>query len=459
MTPAAANPVPMFTATAVAEPEKALDSLEQPIGSAAAAPAPEPWRVLIVDDDADVHLATELAMRDLPVEGRPLAFLHARSAREALEVVAADDAIAVVLLDVVMETPDAGLRLVRRIRQELGRRSLRIVLRTGQPGYAPEIETLRDYDINDYRTKAELTRVRLFSSLTTAVRAYAQLEDLTRQRDELGRLNAELERARAAERAETARRAAAEAALQAARESVEHCVAQRTQELSQAVAELDHFNRMVSHDLSGPLHGLASMAGLIQDELQRGDPAQKVQRWLQLMEQQTRLLAGLVGDLLTLSRVSQGRLARAPVPLAEVVGHALQSLALQVEATRLAAVEVGELPVLAVDAALMRQVFVNLLSNALKFARDAKPPRIQVSATHEGGEWVFAVRDNGVGFDARRASELFRPFSRLHAEGFEGTGVGLTIVQRVVERHGGRIWADSPAGDGAVFRFALPAAD
>ena len=144
MTPVAANPVPMFTATAVAEPEKSLNSLEQPVGAAAPAPAPEPWRVLIVDDDADVHLATELAMRDLPVEGRPLAFLHARSAREALEVIAADEAIAVVLLDVVMETPDAGLRLVRRIRQELGRRSLRIVLRTGQPGYAPEIETLRD---------------------------------------------------------------------------------------------------------------------------------------------------------------------------------------------------------------------------------------------------------------------------------------------------------------------------
>ncbi len=446
----------MVSAAAVAEPDAPPHLREEGAGNASPPEPIQPWRVLIVDDDADVHLATELAMRDLLVEGRPLVFLHAHSAREALEVIATDEAIAVVLLDVVMETPDAGLRLVRRIRQELGRLNLRIVLRTGQPGYAPEIETLRDYDINDYRTKAELTRVRLFSSLTTAVRAYAQLSDITRQRDELERLNAELERSRAAERAETARRAAAEAALQATRESVEHCVEQRTQELSQAVAELDHFNRMVSHDLSGPLHGLAGMAGLIQTELQRGDPAQKVQRWLQLMEHQTRLLAELVGDLLTLSRVSKGRLAREPVPLADVVQQALQTLALQADGQRLAAIEVGELPVLAVDAALMRQVFVNLLANALKFTRDAKPPRIQVTATRESGEWVLAVRDNGVGFDARRAAELFQPFARLHAERFEGSGVGLTIVQRVVERHGGRIWADSPAGGGAVFRFALP---
>lgn len=459
MTPAPAQLYSMICAAAVAEPEIPLRSLEQPAGDTTPAPALEPWRVLIVDDDADVHLATELAMRDLLIEGRPLAFLHAHSAHQALEVIAADQSIAVVLLDVVMETPDAGLRLVRRIRQELGRRNLRIVLRTGQPGYAPEIETLRDYDINDYRTKAELTRVRLYSSLTTAVRAYAQLEDITRQRDELGRLNAELERARAAERAETARRAAAEAALQAARESVEQCVEQRTQELSQAVAELDHFNRMVSHDLSGPLHGLAGIAGLIQDELQRGDPAKKVERWLQMMEQQTRLLADLVGDLLTLSHVSKGRLSRERVPLGDVVQQALQSLALQVDGQRLAAIEVGELPVLAVDATLMRQVFVNLLANALKFTRDAKPPRIQVTAVQDDSGWVFAVRDNGVGFDPHRAAELFQPFARLHAERFEGSGVGLTIVQRVVERHGGRIWADSPAGGGAVFRFALPAED
>ena len=134
-----------------------------------------PWRVLIVDDDGDVHKATELAMQGLTVEGQPLVFLHASSAAQARQLLASEDDLAVVLLDVVMESEDAGLQLVRHIRDELGLRALRIVLRTGQPGYAPEIETVQAYDINDYKTKSELTRTRLYTVLTAAVRSYRQI--------------------------------------------------------------------------------------------------------------------------------------------------------------------------------------------------------------------------------------------------------------------------------------------
>ncbi len=116
--------------------------------------ARKPWRVLIVDDDTDVHKATELAMQGLQVEGQPLAFLHAKSAAEARSLLGHEPDIAVVLLDVVMESDDAGLQLVRHIREELRQRAVRIVLRTGQPGYAPEIETVQAYDINDYKTKS-----------------------------------------------------------------------------------------------------------------------------------------------------------------------------------------------------------------------------------------------------------------------------------------------------------------
>lgn len=135
----------------------------------------KPWRVLIVDDDADVHKATELALKGLLIEGQPLSFVHAMSAAEARHLLATEVGLAVALLDVVMESEDAGLRLVRHIRDDLGMRNLRIVLRTGQPGYAPEIDTVRTYDINDYKTKSELTRTRLFTVLTAAVRAYQQL--------------------------------------------------------------------------------------------------------------------------------------------------------------------------------------------------------------------------------------------------------------------------------------------
>ena len=134
-----------------------------------------PWRILVVDDDADVHKATELAMQGLRIEGIPMQFLHASSAQEARELLASEQDLAVALLDVVMESDDAGLRLVHFIREELEQRSIRIVLRTGQPGYAPEIETVQAYDINDYKTKSELTRTRLYTVLTAAVRSYRQL--------------------------------------------------------------------------------------------------------------------------------------------------------------------------------------------------------------------------------------------------------------------------------------------
>lgn len=135
------------------------------------------WQVLVVDDDPDVHETTALALRNLTIDGRKLELVHAHSAGEALSVLSAQNDFAVILLDVVMESEDAGLKLVHRIRGELNNRLLRIILRTGQPGYAPEMDTIRDYDINDYKTKTELTRTRLFTSMTTAIRTYRQMRE------------------------------------------------------------------------------------------------------------------------------------------------------------------------------------------------------------------------------------------------------------------------------------------
>lgn len=143
-----------------------------PAVPAACAPT---WRVLIVDDEREVHSATLFALKDLIVSGRPLEFLHAYSAAEARAAMENTPGIAAILLDVVMERGDAGLELVRCIRDELGCVDTRIILRTGQPGYAPEHEVIRDYDINDYKTKSELTRTRLATSLITAIRSYEQI--------------------------------------------------------------------------------------------------------------------------------------------------------------------------------------------------------------------------------------------------------------------------------------------
>lgn len=144
-------------------------------------PAPA-WNVLIVDDDEDIHRITVFALQHAEILGRRLRFQHAYSAAEARAQLTPGNDIAVILLDVVMESEDAGLRLVHRIRDELGLDAVRIILRTGQPGFAPELEAIRDYDINDYRLKSELTHHRLYAAMTTAIRSYQQICDLDRHR-------------------------------------------------------------------------------------------------------------------------------------------------------------------------------------------------------------------------------------------------------------------------------------
>jgi diguanylate cyclase (GGDEF)-like protein len=169
-------PAPSTPPGETTDDRDALVFLDEP--PPAAAGASQPWRVLIVDDDADVHSTTTLALGSLEVKGRPLHFLHAYSAAEARAVLAREPELAVILLDVVMDQPDGGLHLVRHIRETLARSDLRIILRTGQPGYAPEMEAISGYDINDYRTKSELTRTKLYTAVAAAIRSYEQIRTL-----------------------------------------------------------------------------------------------------------------------------------------------------------------------------------------------------------------------------------------------------------------------------------------
>ncbi len=137
------------------------------------------WRIMIIDDDPDVHSATMFALGNLEIQNRALSFLHAYSATEARELLSKESDIAVILLDVVMEQEDAGLNLVNYVRKNLALNDVRIILRTGQPGYAPEIDAIRDYDINDYKTKSELTRTKLYTTVTSAIRSYEQICSIT----------------------------------------------------------------------------------------------------------------------------------------------------------------------------------------------------------------------------------------------------------------------------------------
>ncbi|BBB66233.1 diguanylate cyclase [Undibacterium sp. YM2] len=151
-----------------------LDEPDSDETAAASRPA-QTWRIMIIDDDPDVHSATTFALGSLEIQHRALSFLHAYSAAEARDILKNETDIAIILLDVVMEQEDAGLQLVSHIRKTLGLTDVRIILRTGQPGYAPEIDAIRDYDINDYKTKSELTRTKLYTAVTSAIRSYEQI--------------------------------------------------------------------------------------------------------------------------------------------------------------------------------------------------------------------------------------------------------------------------------------------
>jgi diguanylate cyclase (GGDEF)-like protein len=169
--------------------------LDEHPAAAVAGGMPGVWRVMIIDDDEDVHSTTTFALGNLDMQHRPLEFVHAYSASQARDMLKTEADIAVILLDVVMEQDDAGLHLVRYIRETLKLADVRIILRTGQPGYAPEIDAIRDFDINDYKTKSELTRIKLFTTVTAAIRSYEQIRAISTSRrglDQIVRASTEL---------------------------------------------------------------------------------------------------------------------------------------------------------------------------------------------------------------------------------------------------------------------------
>ena len=364
--------------------------------------------------------------------------------------------LAVAVVDVVMETPDAGLRLVQQIRQLPGRSALRLILRTGQPGYAPELETIQHYDINDYWSKLEQSRTKMLVGLTTAIRSFRQFADIEAQRDALARLNQQLQAAIQAEHEAVRARNEAEQALAAARDSAESEIGRRTNELLETVRSLETFNHMVAHDLRGPLSGVSGLTHLIKRRLESGDIG-KIPRWLDLVSSQTERLSAMVGGMLDLSKLARSPVQRRACALDALTREALETVRItSPQAVQGISFEVEVMPTLVVDPVLMRQVLINLIGNAVKFCREVPAPAVKVSAQQEGQRVVVQVRDNGVGFDAEHTTGLFQPFVRLHGPSYEGTGIGLATVKRIVEMHGGQIWAESTPGLGATFRFSLP---
>ncbi len=240
------------------------------------------------------------------------------------------------------------------------------------------------------------------------------------------------------------------------RAELEERVRLRTAELEEANRELEAFSYSVSHDLRAPLRHISGYGELLG---KRAGPALDAanRRYLDQIGGATRRMGQLIDDLLEFSRVGRSELKVQRVDVENLVREVQAALAPEC-ADRGVTWEFGPLPAAMADPALLRQVLANLLGNAVKYTRQRAAARIQVTAVPAAGadRVVICVRDNGAGFDMRYAEKLFRVFSRLHGEDqFEGTGVGLATVQRILERHGQRIWAEAVPDQGATFYFTL----
>jgi light-regulated signal transduction histidine kinase (bacteriophytochrome) len=228
----------------------------------------------------------------------------------------------------------------------------------------------------------------------------------------------------------------------------------RAEELQTANHELEAFSYSVSHDLRAPLRAMDGFTRiLLAEEGQTLSP--EGIRYLGLVQENAGYMGHLVDGLLTFSRLGRQAVSRTAVATDEVVRLALDELHAEQEGRHVEVIK-GDLPACEGDPGLLRQVWVNLLSNAFKFTRDREEARIELGCQMADGVPVYFVKDNGIGFDMRYAHKLFGVFQRLHRqEDYAGTGVGMAIVQRIVHRHGGRVWAEGKEGQGAAFYFTL----
>ena len=239
------------------------------------------------------------------------------------------------------------------------------------------------------------------------------------------------------------------------RGALETRVTERTATLQETIEELETFNYSVSHDLRSPIGAVINFAAILEHDY--GDQLdESAKDCLDRISASAKVAVSLMDGLLAFSRSGREEIHKVSVDMRDLVEGVRDDLS-AADASAGIAIQIGELPDAYADPAMIRRVFTNLISNALKFARKGESPSVDVAGYAQAGEMVYFVRDQGVGFDMRYAQKLFGVFERLHSsEEFAGHGIGLAIVSRLVRRHGGRVWAQGAVGKGATFLFSLP---
>ncbi|MDE1146131.1 MAG: response regulator [Azospirillaceae bacterium] len=381
-----------------------------------AAPDLPPWPILVVDDDEEVHIMTRLVLSRLTYKGRPLELLTARSAAEAAVILTHRDDIAVALLDIVMETDDAGLVLARRIREEFDNHDVRIVLRTGQPGQAPVRDVIVNYDINDYKAKTELTSEKLFITIVTALRSYDNIR--------------------------TAREAQSASRLKSS------------------------FLATMSHEIRTPMNAVLGMLELLSHTGLDDDQKEM----LFTARDAAGTLLRIIDDILDFSKIEAGRMdiETHPMALGPLVEGVADMLAAQARKKSLdlhVHIDPAVPELLMGDPLRLRQVLYNLTGNAIKFTemggvtlsvRCVPGPAGTVAAGHSRVR--IAVRDTGIGIAEDVQKQLFQPFTQAESSTsrrFGGTGLGLSISRRLIDLMHGTIGLDSTLGQGATFWFEV----
>ena len=382
------------------------------------AAADRPWLILVVDDEPDVIAITRTALHSCSFEKRPIRILGAGSAAEAREMLERHPDIAVILLDVVMETDDAGLRLARAIREEMQRRALRIVLRTGQPGLAPERDVILRYDINDYRLKTDLTAQSLFTTVIAALRGYGEI---------MARLRAE------------------EVAVQANRAKTE-------------------FLANINHELRTPLNAIIGLAELMDNEV-FGPLAHETYRgFVRDIATSGKALNETLGAILDVANIeftnlnlmpeclsAAGLFQKVVKPMAPQAARAGLSIAEQVP---------DDLPMIWGDGRRLRQMLLNLVSNAIKFNRSGGLITLGAESAGEG-RLALTVRDTGIGMSADDIKVALTPFGQVDgglSRRRDGSGLGLPLARMIADLHGGALEISSTPGQGTAVRVTLPAA-
>jgi PAS domain S-box-containing protein len=240
-----------------------------------------------------------------------------------------------------------------------------------------------------------------------------------------------------------------------ARKRMEEAIRANSEKLARSNEELERFAYVASHDLQEPLRMVASFTQLL-GQRYSGRLDETADRYIHYAVDGAKRMQELIADLLAYSRVNSKELDLRQTDCQAVVLEAMRNLEVAIKESG-ASVDWDPLPALWVDQGQLTQLFQNLLANAIKFRREEECPRIHVSAVDSGAEWTISVQDNGIGIDARHAEHVFQMFQRLHTRAeYPGTGIGLAVCKKVIERHGGKLWVESEPGAGSTFRFTIP---